>query len=170
MPDIVAWWFENSDEIAAGETLTDDSSEPSYWSKDPFDTLQYASGTILYKASVNDHPEAAAIKRTVLDRRDAVKMLHLFARKQALSIVHLWEASFIVHEFLQTGNKRAQARTIAEAATVWGTSKIAILAARSAMAAADSNAVEAAIEAVSDTEAARQMFNKMVKVFFEGAL
>jgi len=68
-------------------------------------------------------------------------MLWTFARKMALSVIHLWAAPTIVREYLETGDesKRAAAR-----AAAWDTARDAT------------------------RDAARKLFNEMVTQLFEG--
>ena len=72
-------------------------------------------------------------------------MLWTFARKMALSVIHLWAAPTIVREYLETGDesKRAAAR-----AAAWDTAR------------------DATRDATRD--AARKLFNEMVTQLFEG--
>src|SRR5262245_56673756 len=73
----------------------------------PMDALQYAPGPILYKVKLSgeivahDNDKHAASQRTALGRRDATQMLRSFARKMALSVIHLWDAPPIVREYLE---------------------------------------------------------------------
>ena len=89
----------------------------------PFDALQYAPGPILHRvlfssARVEHSDKVGSRSRTVLASVDATAMLRQFARTQALSVIHLWEAPTIVREYLETGDetKRGAAAAAATAA------------------------------------------------------
>lgn len=155
---IDGWWFAAGDtlphgdgrKIVIGETLRVygkiiPCEHGLHASIDPFDALQYAPGPILYKVRlsgtivVHDGDKHAASERTAVARRDATKMLRSFACKQALSVIRLWKAPLVVHEYLETKNedKRAAARAAGAAArdAAWA--------------------------------AARNLFNEMVRELFE---
>ena len=93
-------------------------------SRHPYDALQYAPGPILCKVEVADICEEAendklvCRRRRIIQRGDATEMLRSFARMQALSVVHLWEAPDVVLDFLMTGDEslRDAARDAAWAA------------------------------------------------------
>ena len=159
-----AWWFAAGDtlphgdgrKIIIGETL---KVEPPivpckhglHASIDPFDALEYAPGPILYKVRLGGEIIAhggdkhAASERTALACRDATEMLWLFARKMALSVIHLWDAPIVVREYLETGDKTKRA------------------AAREAAGAVAGDAAWAAAWA-----AAGRPFSEMVEVLFRG--
>jgi hypothetical protein len=89
----------------------------------PFDALKYASGTTLCIVEVdgtiiNDDDKLVASRRRIIARRDATTMLREFARTQALSVIHLWNAPDVVRQYLITGDEtlRAAARAAAWAA------------------------------------------------------
>src|SRR5690349_15368591 len=116
--EVIGWWFAASDElphgdgrkVVIGETVT---VEPPivpckhglHASVEPFDALHYAPGPILYKVRLSgeivphDGDKLAASERTALARRDSTAMLRVFARKMALSVIHLWDAPAIVREY-----------------------------------------------------------------------
>ena len=160
--EVLGWWFAASDElphgdgrkVVLGETLTVDGEivpceRGLHASVDPFDALSYAPGEILYRVKLSGtivahgNNKHAASSRTAIAKRDATDMLRAFARKMALSVIHLWDAPAIVREYLETGdkNKRVAARDAARAAA-W-------------------DAAQAA---------ARKLFNEMVAQLFEGDL
>ena len=93
----------------------------------PFDALRYAPGSTLCLVDVDgvedeQDDKVAARRRTILARIDAAPLLQQFAREQALSVLHLWNAPSIVREYLETGdeNKRAEAEAAAKAvAAAW---------------------------------------------------
>ena len=214
--EIIGYWFAASDElphgdgrkVVIGETLT---VEPPiipcerglHASIDPFDALQYAPGPILYKVRLSgeivahDNDKHAASERTAIARRDATEMLWAFARKMALSVLHLWDEPPIVREYLETGDesKRAAARDAAWDAAWAAASDPAWAAARdaawdaardaardaawaaardaardAAWAAANAAASAAARAAAWDAawDAARKLFNEMVAALFDG--
>ncbi len=135
---VLGWWFCAEDRlphgdgrpVVLGETLKVEGKiipceRGLHASADPFDALQYANGAILYRVRLSGTIIAhggdkhVASERTALARRDATDMLRLFARRQALSVIHLWDAPAIVREYLETGDesKRADARDAAWDAT-----------------------------------------------------
>ena len=137
--EIIGYWFAASDElphgdgrkVVIGETLSVEGkivpcAYGLYASVDPFDALRYAPGPLLYKVRLSgkivahDNDKHAASERTALAKRDATQMLWTFARKMALSVIHLWAAPTIVREYLETGDesKRAAAR-----AAAWDTAR-----------------------------------------------
>ena len=197
MDEVLGWWFTASDvlphgdgrKVVLGEPLT---VEPPiipckhglHASVDPFDALQYARGSILYRVRLSDvivehkGDKHAASERTALARRDATEMLRFFARRQALSVIHLWRAPAVVREYLETGDesKRAAARDAARDADSSSASRDAYDARGAAWAAAWDSVWVAARDAARDAAraaagtAAREMFNEMVRELFEGEL
>ena len=129
----------------------------------PFDALQYAPGPILHRvlfssARVENSDKVGSRSRTVLASVDATAMLRQFARTQALSVIHLWEAPTIVREYLKTGDetKRGAAAAAAAAATAaaWAAAAAAAAAARDAAAwAAAREAAAAAATAAREAAA-----------------
>jgi hypothetical protein len=77
-------------------------------SEHPFDALQFApgphlclvecGGIIVPHGSPVD--KIACQERTIIARMDATPLLRHFARQQALSVVHLWDAPQIVLDYL----------------------------------------------------------------------
>jgi hypothetical protein len=219
--EIIGYWFAADDflphgdgrAVVIGETL---EVEPPiipcerglHASVDPFDALQYAPGNILYKVKLsgeivahgNDKHAAskhAASKRTAIARRDATQTLWTFARKMALSVIHLWDAPPVVREYLETGDetKRDAARDAARAAAgdaardaardaAWAAAWAAAWSAAgdaardaardaawaAAWAAAWSAAGDAARAAARDAawDAARKIFNELIEQLFDG--
>lgn len=89
-------------------------------SRHPFDALTYAPGPILCLVEcegdvVEDKDKLVCRRRRIVARRDATEGLRYFARMQALSVVHLWDAPDVVLDFLMTGESRAAARAAARA-------------------------------------------------------
>lgn len=92
-------------------------------SRRPFDALQYAPGAILCRVECDDivqegSDKLVCLRRRIIARRDATDGLRYFARMQALSVVHLWDAPDVVLDYLMTGDEslRAAARDAARAA------------------------------------------------------
>lgn len=137
-------------------------------SQHPVDALQYAPGALLHLVEcadiVDEHEDKFVCRRRrIIASMDVTEMLRYYARMQALSVIHLWDASDVVLDYLMTGNiaLRAAARADARAAARAG-------ARDAAWAAAWSAAREAAWEAAR--EAARDDFNSLVRECFEGPL
>src|SRR5690242_14139092 len=90
----------------------------------PWEALQYAPGPILceveLKKIIKDDDKVVARKRKIIRRADLTEVCRLFVRKQALSVIHLWDASPVVEEYLETGKEelRAHAREAAGDAAV----------------------------------------------------
>ena len=112
-------------EIRVGETHEVDG-EPVlcnhglHASESALDALQYAPGPILYRVKlsgkiVRGDDKMVATKRTYLAEIDAEPILREFARRCALSIIHLWDAPRVVKDYLETGDEtlRAAARAAA---------------------------------------------------------
>jgi len=115
-------------------------------SRDPFDALQYAPGPMLHLVEcegivTEQDDKLVCRRRRIIASNDATEGLRYFARMQALSVIHLWDAPDVVIDYLMTGDEsiRSAARSAA-----WS-------AARSAARAA-----------------ARQQFNALVNEAFEG--
>ena len=119
----IAWHF-------VGKTLRDGSPIPEdgewlvhrgliqlcqsglHWSREPFDALQYARGSTLCLVEVGGtsiEPDydnkGVSTKRKIIARMDATEMLRYFARMQALSVIHLWDAPDVVLDYLMTGDE-----------------------------------------------------------------
>ena len=130
-------------------------------SRDPFDALQYAPGPNLALVDLDGEiieggGKVVASRRRIVKRIDATGLLRSFARAEALSVIHLWDAPPIVREYLESGDesKREAARAAAWAA-----------AGEAARAAAGAAAWEAAGEVAWEVawEASRSRFNALVK-------
>jgi hypothetical protein len=78
------------------------------WKEHPFDALESGEGLTLYRRDGEGD----------IDHRDAAIALEAFACRQAFQLTHLWDASAVVLEYLQTGDERLRrhARVAAEAA------------------------------------------------------
>lgn len=75
----------------------------------PFDTLQYAAGSVLCLVEfegdvIQERDKIVGYKRRIVARMDATEMLQYYARMQALSVLHLWDAPNIVIDYILTGN------------------------------------------------------------------
>jgi hypothetical protein len=173
MSSILAWHF-------TGDTLRDGSPIPPVgeWlryegkvvmcesglhaSVHPFDALHYAPGPILHRVECRDVVETQSDKivcreRRIISSMDATEMLRYFARMQALSVVHLWDAPDVVLDYLMTrdGAIRAAARDAARAAA-WAAARDAAQDAARAAARAAGDAAWAARAAARDAaQAAR---------------
>jgi hypothetical protein len=132
---------------AIGEWLTYDGEvkicvSGLHASADPFDALQYAPGHMLHKVVLKGVVErqddkVVARSRKILATIDATELLRRFARQQALSVIHLWDAPPIVKEYLETRDERLQAAAA-------GAARDAAWAARAAANAAAAGAAWAA--------------------------
>jgi hypothetical protein len=159
---------------------------------DPFDALEFAPGPILCLVEcggtlIEESNKLVCTERTIIARMDATAMLRYFARMQALSVIHLWDAPDVVLDYLMTGHSSIQravrsaawsaTRSYAESAArsaAWSTAWFAAwFAARSATwsvtrsyaeSAAWSAAESAAWSAAESAawSAARQEFNLLV--------
>jgi hypothetical protein len=86
----------------------------------PFDALQFAPGATLCRCEysgtiIHDHNKFVASQRRIVARMDATEMLRYFARMQAVSVVHLWQAPDVVLDWLMTGHEGLQAAAYAAA-------------------------------------------------------
>ena len=172
---ITAWHF-------SGHTLRDGSPIPKvgkplvytgevvicrsglHASRDPYDALNYAPGPILHRVECSDIVKEQGDKfvcrrRTILQSIDATEGLRYFARTQALSVVHLWNAPDVVLDYLMTGDEHLRA-------AAWDATRDAAWSATrdAARDAAWSAAWSAAKDAAWD--AARDEFNQLVKEAF----
>jgi hypothetical protein len=181
---VLAWHF-------VGDTLRDGSPVPAdgVWLKhdgpvelcvsgfhaslNPFDALQYAPGPILCRVALRGEirhgdDKLVASEQMIISRIDATALLNYFARMQAVSVVHLWDAPEIVLDYLMTGDKslRAAARDAAKAAAGAAARDAARAAARDA---AWATAWDAARDAAWDAawDAAKKEFTDWVNECFE---
>ena len=93
----------------------------------PFDALQYAPEPTLCLVDcdsgfLRDSDKIVCRRRRIVVRMDTTEMLWHFARMQALSVVHLWEAPDVMLDYLMTGKEsiRHAARAAARAARAAG--------------------------------------------------
>jgi hypothetical protein len=92
-------------------------------SPDAFDALQYAPGSLLHRVELDGDivshgspvDKFAARRRKIVATIDAESLLWEYARKCALSVIHLWDAPEVVNRYLETGDEslRAAARAAA---------------------------------------------------------
>lgn len=152
----------------------------------PYDALRYAPGATLCEVEVDDIVDTADDKgvcrrRTIVRRIDATDLLRQFARKCALSVIHLWDAPDVVRQYLETGDEplriaaRSAAREAARAATWIAARSAAWAVAREAAgaatwAAAGDAAWDAAWDAARDAawEGYRSRFTNLVNEAFNG--
>ena len=120
----LAWHF-------AGETLRDGSPIPQdgewlehsgplkmctsglHASRNPFDALKYAPGATLCLVEIGgeiieDKDKLVCSRRRIVARMQTDELLRYFARMQALSVVHLWDAPDVVLDYLMTGEDAAR--------------------------------------------------------------
>jgi hypothetical protein len=146
-------------------------------SRDPFDALQYAPGSTLCLVEVDGIVEEQNDKlvcrsRRIVARMDATELLRYFARMQALSVIHLWDAPDVVLDYLMTDDEELRdAAMDAARAPAWAAARApawdAVRAAAWAAARA-APAWDAARDAAWD--AARAEFNTYVLESFADVL
>ena len=124
-------------------------------SLDPFDALQYAPGPILCLVECDgdihhQRDKLVCRRRRIVARRDATEGLRYFARMQALSVIHLWDAPDVVLDYLMTGD---EVNRDAARAAAWATASAVAWYAASAAAwdAASAAAMATASAAAWDT-------------------
>ena len=113
-------------------------------SEQPYDALQYAPGHILHRVELDDvidtqDDKVVARRRKIVATIDAAELLHAFARKQALSVIHLWNCPAITKQYLETGDVSMQdaAWSAARSAAQYAAQNAARSAAGAAQSAAD---------------------------------
>jgi hypothetical protein len=132
-------------------------------SKRALDALQYSPGSIICRVTLhgekiphgNPIDKYCAHGRTVLQMANAEEVLRIFARKCALSVIHLWNAPQIVIDYLNTGDEKLRdAAWTAAGAVAWTVAWTAAwTAARTAAWAAARDAARAAAGAAAWTAA-----------------
>ena len=129
-------------------------------SEQPYDALQYAPGHILHRVELDDvidtqDDKVVARRRKIVATIDAAELLHAFARKQALSVIHLWNCPAITKQYLETGDVSMQcaAWSAARSAAQYAAQNAARSAAGAARSAADAaqSAADAAWSAAHNT-------------------
>lgn len=138
----------------------------------PYDALRYAPGPILclceFSDPVDKHKDKfVSTRRRIIARMDATEMLRYYARMQALSIVHLWDAPGVVLDYLMTGDESIQSAAYSAAKLAVGFAAV-LAAGFAAWSAVESAAGFAAGSAV--WSASRQDFNTLVYECFEGPM
>jgi len=135
-------------------------------SKRPFDALSYAPGPIIYKVKgtgiIIPHRGslllADPVDKYVCSERtytaggyDCTELLRRFSRMCALDVIHLWDAPYIVKQYLKTGDNRLRvaARAAAKAAARDAARAAASAATRAAASADVWDAVWAAASAAT---------------------
>ena len=149
-------WLEHTGEVKMCESGL-------HASPTAFDALPYAPGEMLNRVEMEDIVQTDADKvvgrrRKILATIDATALLRLFARKQALSVIHLWDCPAIVKEYLETGD---ESKRDAAWAAAWDAARAA------ARAAARDAAWAAAWDAA--WASAKDQFNAMVDAAFSEA-
>ena len=93
------------------------------WSRRLIDALEYAPGSTICRVECSapareDTDKCVSDRRLILWRVDGDALLRKFARRQALSVAHLWEMPAVVKQYLETGDEalRDAAKGAAEAA------------------------------------------------------
>jgi hypothetical protein len=133
---IRAWHFLNGDKLRDGSTAPPDGEWLHFYggivmcesglhaSIDPFDALKYAPGNTLClvdcdgKIMQGDDKLVCSMRRIVV-RMDAEPLLRYFARQQALSVVHLWDAPDVVLAYLMGDDTAGAAAQAAAGAAAW---------------------------------------------------
>ena len=123
----------------------------------PFDALQYAPGSILCRVRYGGRvilgdDKLVCTRRLIEARFAATELMRSFARKRALSVIHLWEAPDVVKKYMETGDESLRS-------AVWS----------AAWSAARAAAWSAACDAASDAAraAAATEFNNLVYAEFK---
>ena len=91
-----------------------------HWSRKLSEALKYAPGETLCLVEVGGNvvegdDKGISTKRKIIARMDATELLGYFARMQALSVIHLWDAPDIVCDYLMTGDESLRAAAWAAA-------------------------------------------------------
>jgi len=149
----LAWHFTNGRTLRDGspippdgETLVHDGivkicSSGLHASRRLIDALKYAPGSEICRVRMEavvaeQDDKLVAWHRTILWRVSAAEgaiLLHDFARRCALDVIHLWDAPDVVREYLETGDESLREEVKAAAmSTIRSTGAAAEYAARSA--------------------------------------
>jgi hypothetical protein len=75
-----------------------------------YDALSYAPGQMLHRVHMRgiagrEEDKVVGSARKIVSTIDATALLRLFARKQALSCIHLWDCPDITKQYLETGDE-----------------------------------------------------------------
>ena len=105
-----------------------------HWSEHALDALKYASSPILRRVRVwgdiqTQDDKGISRNREVLWQGDVSSVLRSFARKQALSVIHLWDAPACVRNHLETGDESLRAAACAAMYDAWDVARTAACAA-----------------------------------------
>jgi len=124
---IKSWWFAASDRLPHGDgrkivigkthSLKGEiiiCNHALHGSIHPFDALSYAPGPYLYQVEqwgdlIKESDKIGSRHRKYISMHDIDYELRLFARQQALSVIHLWKAPEIVKKYLETGEESIRA-------------------------------------------------------------
>lgn len=182
-----AWHF-------VGETLRDGSPIPKngvwlkykgnavicksglHWSREPFDALEHAPGSTLclveVRGIVEEQPDkGVSMERKIIARMDATEMLRYFARMQALSVIHLWDAPDVVLDYLMTGDEGIRDAVVDSAwASAWDAAWASAWDAARASAWDAARAAAWSAARAAARAAARKDFNELVKDCFSDYL
>ncbi len=136
-------------------------------SKRIIDGLRYAPGNTICRVRcggemVNGSDKLVCRERTILWRIDGNEVLHLFARKQALGVAHLWRMPEIVRQYLETGDESLRS-------AVWSAAAWAAGAAAAAAGAEAGSAARSAAAAAAGAVAAMDAANKQLSAFVMAA-
>ena len=127
-------------------------------SRTPFQALSFAPGFQLHKVEIDGivaetDDKLVSKKRKIIASLDAKEIILSFARKQALSVIHLYDCPQVLREWLETGDPAKQ-KDAATAATAYATAATAYAAAYAAYAAAAADAAAAAYAAADAADSA----------------
>ena len=144
-------------------------------SEQPYDALQYAPGHILHRVELDDvidtqDDKVVARRRKIVATIDAAELLHAFARKQALSVIHLWNCPAITKQYLETGDVSMQyaAWSAARSAAQYAAQNAARSAARAKYTYGAARSAADAAQSAADAawSAIREQFNAVVEEAF----
>lgn len=99
------------------------------------DALNYTLGSLVCRVECEGDVQFADDKlvcrrRRILWRADATAALRLFARRQALSVAHLWDIPDAMYQFLETGDEALRDVAYRAVSTLWITARFDSHAAR----------------------------------------
>ena len=97
----------------------------------PFDALQYAPGDKLHLVECggtiqHQNDKLVCTERTIIVSMDAQPLLRSFARQQALSVVHLWDAPDAVLDYLMGDDAAWYAAWEAARSAAWDAARYAV--------------------------------------------
>ena len=173
-------------------------------SRTPAQALEHAPGPILCLCEFSEpkgehfNDKFVSESRRIIARLEASEMLYYYARMQALSVVHLWDAPDVAIDYLMTGDPAARAAAGAAAraavsvsasdaawAAVWAADSVSASDAASVSASAAASAaasvsastaastaawIAASAAAWAASDAASAEFNALVYECFEGPM